>query len=153
MSLIRSNGGLRTRGLFPSTSFVEDFLDSDWPVFRLKDNSDREWMPAANVVEDEKNFLVELAVPGYAKKDIHVEIDNDNLLQITGKKEEDIQEEADNYTRREFSYGSFTRSFQLPETVDDAKIIAKSNDGVLTVELPKKKTALLKKKVKEIKVA
>jgi len=153
MSLIKTNGGLRTRSLFPKTSFLNDFFNSDWPVAEWDNGSNSEWIPAANVKEEEKEFSVELSVPGYTKKDIHVEVDSNNVLRITGEREEEIKEEKDNYTRKEFSYGSFTRSFQLPETINEGNIVAKCKEGVLTVELPKKETAILKRKTKEISIS
>ncbi len=150
MSLIRTSGGLRA---FPRTSFIDDFFNTEWPVFDWDGKLSDSWVPAANVKEGEKEFAVELSVPGYAKKDIHVEVDSNNVLRITGERQEEAREESENYTRREFSYGSFSRSFQLPEAINDDKISAKCKDGVLKVELPKKETAILKEKVKEIEVA
>lgn len=152
MTLVKKNGGLRTRSFFPRASFLDDFFSSDFPAFDLGNGSSSEWIPAANVKEGEKEFSVELSVPGYAKKDIHVEVDNNNALRITGKREDESEEETDSYTRKEFSCGSFTRSFQLPETINEEKIVAKCNNGVLKIELPKMETAILQKKIKEIEI-
>ena len=147
---------LRKRNLFPSSSFFEDFFNPDWAILDLGNDSNgfgSKWMPAANIKEEEKEFVVELSVPGYAKKDIHIDVTENNVLQITGEHEEESKEETDSYTRKEFSRGSFARSFQLPESVNTDKITAKCNEGVLVIQLPKKKTAILKKKVKEIAIA
>lgn len=155
MTLIKTNGGLRSRNLIPRTLLQDDFFNMDWPVFELGSNLDlsSDWIPAANVKEDEKEFIVELSVPGYEKKEIHVEVDNNNVLRISGERKNETKEETKNYTCKEFSYGSFSRSFQLPETVKEDKITAKCKDGVLKVELPKKEAAIINKKVKEIAIA
>ena len=155
MSIIRKNGGSRSRILSPRTSILTDFFDFDWPAadLAISDRTDTDWIPAANVKEGEKDFSVELSVPGYTRKDIHVEVDNNNVLRITGERKEEKKEEKDNYARREFTYGSFARSFQLPETKNETKIAAKCKEGVLTVELPKKEAAILKKTTKEIEIA
>ena len=152
MSLIRKTGGLMPSGIFPETSLIKDFFN-DWSLIDLKNDSSSEWIPSANVKEDEKSFNVELSIPGYSKKEIHVEVDNNNILRITGERKEESKEEIENYSRMEFRYGNFVRSFQLPDTVNEEKISATCNDGILMVTLPKKETAILKKKVKEIAVA
>lgn len=155
MTLIKTNTGLRPRNLFPRTLLQDDFFNLDWPVFDLGNRLDlsSDWIPSANIKEDEKEFIVELSVPGYEKKEIHVEVDSNNMLRISGEHKEESKEESENYTCKEFSYGSFSRSFQLPETVKEDKIAAKCKDGVLRVELPKKEGAIISKKVKEIAVA
>lgn len=152
-TLTKTNGGLRTRSLFPRTLLSDDFFNLAWPAADFfNGNGDTEWMPAANLKEDEKSFTVELSVPGYAKKDISVRVE-DNVLTISGERKEEKEEKKKNYTRQEFSYGSFSRSFELPEAVNDAKISATCTDGVLSVELPKTEVTISKKKVKEIPVA
>ncbi len=155
MSLIRRNRGLGTRSLFPSTLLQDDFFNLDWPFIEMGngDTFSSDFIPAANIREDEKEFIVELSVPGYQKKEIHVEVDNNNCLRINGEREDEYSKETENYTRREFSRGSFSRSFQLPESIKDDKISAKCQDGVLRVELPKKESAIINKKVKEIAIA
>jgi len=157
MSLIRINRAPLTSNLFPKSLFADDLFNSNWPLPLLdwgngSDNG-KEWIPAANIKEGEKEYAVELSVPGYTKKNIHVEVDSNRVLRVTGEREEESKEETEDYTRKEFSYGSFTRSFQLPETVDQDKIGANCKDGVLTLGLPKKKTALKSEKVKEISIA
>jgi HSP20 family protein len=150
MTIIKTNGGLRSRNLIPRTLLQDDFFNMDCPVFELGSNLDlsSDWIPAANVKEDEKEFIVELSVPGYEKKEIHVEVDNNNVLRISGERKNETKEETKNYTCKEFSYGSFSRSFQLPETVKEDKITAKCKDGML-----KKEAAIINKKVKEIAIA
>ncbi len=84
------------------------------------------------------------------KKDIHIDLNND-MLTIEGKKENDQENSADKYTRREFNYWSFKRSFSIPEMVDTDKLSASYKNGVLAIELPKKEEAKAKP-VREIKI-
>jgi HSP20 family protein len=153
-TLTKTNGGLRTRSLFPRTLLSDDFFNLTWPGFDFFNGNgfSDAWMPAANLKEDEKSFTVELSVPGYAKKDISVKVE-DNILTISGERKEETKEKKKNYTRQEFSYGTFSRSFELPETVNDGKISAKCTDGVLLIELPKSEVTVTAKKTKEIPVA
>jgi HSP20 family protein len=154
MTLVKRNGGLGTRNQYPSNFFQDDFFNSELPLFAwAKDYGfNSALIPAANIKEDEKEFLIELSVPGYSKKEIHLEVDN-NLLQITGKREDETMDETENYTRREFSSGSFSRSFQLPESIKEDEITAKCNDGVLSVVLPKKELTSLTSKTNEIAIS
>ncbi|MGI9542674.1 MAG: Hsp20/alpha crystallin family protein [Cyclobacteriaceae bacterium] len=132
----------RTSKFFPEMpSLFSGFFDDDrWNNFglgeRLMSN-----VPAANVIEHDDEFLIELAAPGMEKKDFHVNIENGQLL-ISSEKEETKKEEEENYTRREFSYRSFNRTFQLPDTVNADKIKATYKDGVLQLMLPKKPEAV-----------
>ena len=101
--------------------------------------------PAVNIKENEGNFELELAIPGFKKEDFNIELDNDVLtISSEVKKESDANDE--NYTRREFSFSSFRRSFTLPETVDNGKINANYEDGILKLTLPKREEALPKPK-------
>jgi len=149
--LTRTNGGLRTRSLFPRT-LADDFFAPALDLFE-GERLGYDWMPAANVREDEKNYTVELSVPGYTRNEIKVEVTDDNVLRISGEHKEESKEENENYTRREFSYGNFLRSFELPKSVTEEKIAAKVTDGVLRVVLPKSEMTISKKKTKEIKIA
>ena len=83
-----------------------------------------------------------MAVPGMKKSDFNIEIENQILTISSETRTENEKEDDDsNYTRREFGYASFQRSFTLPESVDDDKIEAKYNEGILNIELPKKEEA------------
>jgi HSP20 family protein len=95
--------------------------------------------PAVNIAESEHSFTIELAVPGLNKKDIEVKIDKD-LLIVSAKKSE-TGEVKDKYTRREFNYFEFERSFLLPETVNSSAITATTENGILTITLSKKEEA------------
>jgi len=95
-------------------------------------------LPAVNIMEDEKRFSLDLAVPGIDKKDLKIEI-NEDVITISSERKDEKEENGDNYKRREFSYSSFCRSFYLPENVNKDKIEANYRDGILTVTLPKEK--------------
>jgi HSP20 family protein len=108
-------------------------------------------LPSTNISEDEKSFKIELAAPGLERKDFKVET-QDGTLTISSEKEKESKEEKENYRRREFSYSSFSRSFQLPENSLPEKIEAKYEEGILRLTLPKKETTETKHR-KEIKVS
>ena len=93
-------------------------------------------MPAVNIKEDEKKFVLDLAVPGIDKKDLQIEI-HEEVITISSENKNESEETHDGFKRREFSYSSFCRSFYLPENVNKDKIEAGYKDGILTVELPK----------------
>ena len=97
--------------------------------------------PAINVIENEKDYKVEVAAPGMTKEDFNIHLGEDNELVITmEKKNETKEEDKENkkYLRREFSYSKFQQAFVLPEDVEKDKISANVTDGVLTIELPKR---------------
>ena len=115
--------------------FFNDFFDNDWMV---KANATA---PAINVIENEKDYKVEVAAPGMTKEDFNIHLGEDNELVITmEKKNETKEEDKENkkYLRREFSYSKFQQAFVLPEDVEKDKISANVTDGVLTIELPKR---------------
>ncbi|MGJ1269906.1 MULTISPECIES: Hsp20/alpha crystallin family protein [Sphingobacterium] len=98
-------------------------------------------VPAVNIKENAESFEVEVAAPGMAKGDFKVTLDG-NLLTISSAKEEQNEEHKDNYTRREFSYQSFQRSFELQkEVVDQDNIQARYENGMLRLTIPKKEEA------------
>ena len=139
MTLVKSNGNKYrlTRRPF----LFNDFFNTDiwnWDNNMLTGTT----IPSVNIQENSDNFLVEMAAPGMKKDDFIVELDG-NLLTISSeKKTESSGDEGDQYARREFSYESFTRSFQLPkDVVDEESIKAKYTDGVLHLTIPKKETA------------
>jgi HSP20 family protein len=107
-------------------------------------------VPAVNVIEDEKAYRIELAAPGVSRKDFHLELEND-VLTISTENKETKKDQQTNYLRREFSYQSFKRSFQLPETIDQEGIQANHESGILTVSLPKREE-VVQKAPKQIEV-
>ena len=102
-------------------------------------------IPAVNVRETDKNFEIEVAAPGYDKNDFKVEMDS-GLLTISVQKEEEKKEKENNYTRREFGYSSFSRSFNLPQNVSEEDINAKYEGGILKLTIAKKGEAGGKRK-------
>jgi HSP20 family protein len=103
--------------------------------------------PAVDVYEDEHNVTLKIEVPGIDEKDIDVRIEN-NVLTVHGERKFEKEEKEENYRRIERQYGSFTRSFTLPNTVDSEKVNANYEKGVLKITLAKKAEA----KPKQIKV-
>lgn len=99
--------------------------------------------PAVNVTEEKDKYKIEVAAPGLKKKDFNVNLE-DNILTISSEKEDKDEEKDKNYMRKEFHYSSFSRSFTLPENVKAEEINATHNDGVLTVEVPKKEATKAK---------
>jgi len=125
---------------FPT--LFNDFFDTDFWMTNRKNNVTA---PTVNVIDEEKEYKVEVAAPGMTKEDFQIKIDQDNNLVIslekkTETKEGDCKCEKKNhkYLRREFSYSKFQQAFTLPEDVEKDKISAKMNDGVLTIDIPKK---------------
>lgn len=100
--------------------------------------------PSVNIIEEDEAFEVKLAAPGLKKEDFEIKIDKDQLLVKVSQeevKDEGSEEAGPTYRRREFDYGSFSRSFHLPETIDTEAIKATYTDGVLTITLNKKEEA------------
>ena len=116
------------RPFYMGSIFDDDFF----PVMPSRSNS----MPAVNIKEDEKRYVLDLAIPGIDKKELKIDIDED-VLTISSESKHESEEDTDGYKRKEFSYSSFCRSFQIPENVNKEKIEAGYKDGILSVELPK----------------
>ncbi len=98
-------------------------------------------LPAVNIKEDKDGFEVEMSAPGFEKGDFKIELNNSLLTISSEKKIENETKEGQHFTRKEFSYQSFSRSFTLPETVEGEKIAAKYENGILSVSIPKKEEA------------
>lgn len=108
------------------------FDDNFFPVVQQRSTS----MPAVNIREDEKKYILDLAVPGIDKKDLKIEI-NEDVVTVSSENKNEKEETYDGFKRKEFSYTSFCRSFYLPDNVNKEKIEATYKDGILTVNLPK----------------
>ena len=122
----------------------------DWNLSNF--SSTNTSLPAVNVKETDDEFNIEVAAPGMTKKDFNIHFHN-NVLTISSEKEDEKKEENGKYSRREFSYQSFQRSFTVAEnTVDSDKITAKYTDGILTITLPKREE-VRPKPLKEIKIS
>lgn len=150
MSLVKRN---RSNDWFPSFSgMFDDFFNrslSNWNNGNF--SATQTTLPSVNVKETDENYEVELAAPGMDKNDFHVTLDG-NLLTISSEKQAGNEEKDERYTRREFSYQSFQRSFELPkDVVDEENIQAKYENGVLRLTIPKKEAAK-KKAPKRIEI-
>lgn len=144
MSLIK----WRDRTLPTTNMFFDNFFRDDdnlFPSFYRERT-----VPAVNVSEDDKFFKVELAAPGMVRDDFHVSIER-NMLLIKSEKEEEKEEEGKTWTRKEYNYTAFERSFWMPENVLPEKISATYREGILTVVLPKKEVEVKKTKAIEVK--
>ncbi len=108
-------------------------------------------IPAVNIAENRDEFKVTVAAPGLKKDDFTIDVE-DNMLTISSEKEENKEQKEAHYTRKEYSYSSFNRNFSLPEMVNQGKIEASYQDGVLTVVLPKKEEAKKQSVSKHISV-
>ena len=117
MTLIRRN---QSQPVF--TNFFDDFLNKEWSDWGLKNYSrTNTTIPSVNISENDENFLIEVAAPGLDKSDFSIEV-NQGTLKISSEIKSENQDKEERYTRREFSYQSFCRSFSLPLTVDSDKI-------------------------------
>jgi HSP20 family protein len=142
MSLIKRNNPMW--GFSPVLS---DFFEPD--EFAFNRFWKKEWTPAVNILEDDKQFEIEFAAPGMRKEDFKVKIEN-NVLNVSAEHKEEKEERKKKYTRQEYSYNSFSRSFTLPENVREDDVKASYQDGVLRLNIAKK--ALTVSKAKEITV-
>jgi len=113
--------------------YMPNIFDEDlFPVVTNRTSS----MPAVNIRENDKNYVLDLAIPGIDKKDLKIDI-NEDVLTISSETKNESEESSDGYKRKEFSYSSFCRSFYVPENVTREKIEANYKDGILSVALPK----------------
>ena len=140
-NLVKSN-----KGVAPWRDFfnIDNFFDHNWMSKWERD------FPAVNIAENEKNYSVEVVAPGFKKEDFKLKVDDDILTISAEAKSEKAEGNRKEYTRREYSYSSFTRSFHLPDNVKDDSIAATYKDGILNLELPKSKSQV--KATKEIAV-
>ena len=147
-----SNLAKQNRSFWPK--MVQDFFGTEIPF----DWDEKFWfpeksveVPSTNVIENEKEFKLEMSAPGFDKKDFKVDV-HDGVLSISAERKNEKEEKNENYRKKEFSYSSIRRSFALPEQVMEEGIDAKYDNGILRLLLPKKLTASGKTK-KEITVA
>ncbi len=121
---------------WPEAGLLASFFD-DFPFGRTLD---REVVPAVDILEKDGNLILRAELPGMNEKDIALKLDG-NVLTLSGEKKFENEEKSDNYRKIERSYGSFSRSFTLPETADREKVSADYKNGVLTVTVPLKAEA------------
>jgi len=138
MSLIRWSPRNDLTGL----DLFDNFFTPD--VFGKPVSFDNQnWLPNTDVVEENDKYLVKVELPGLDKKDVDIKVE-DNILSISGERKEEKEEKDTRYHRVERRYGSFVRSFRLPETVNQNAIEASFKNGVLTVQIPKSEKAIPK---------
>ena len=134
MSLVKFSNQFPT---FFDHLFANDVLDWSNKNYSTTNTT----LPSVNIKETEGSFDVEMVAPGFEKGDFNIDLNNKVLTISSEKKEEKEEKDGEKYTRQEFSYQSFSRSFTLPETADDEKISAKYENGILSVSIPKKEEA------------
>jgi HSP20 family protein len=127
------------------TSTFNDFFEpwSEW--FQDGFAGRQLTLPKVNITENTTHYNLELAAPGLHKKDFKIDV-NGNILTVSGHKEENKEEEKDQVTRQEYNYSSFSRSFTLPDEVEQDKIDANYDSGILKLVLPKNEKAAKKTK-------
>jgi len=129
------------RPMYWKSIFDDDFM----PSFNSTGNHN---LPAVNIRENDSNYFVELAVPGLRKDQIRIEV-KDDLLTISSEIKNEKEVENEGFTRKEFNYSTFCRSFNLPEGTDSEKISANYKDGILSVSIPREeKKAELSREIK-----
>lgn len=129
---------VRTGDLMPS---VFDDLFKPWNNWFDKNNGGSIWgnmltVPAVNITENNEEFKISLAVPGMKKEDFAIDMEGD-MLTISAETKEETEEKDKKYTRKEFSFSSFSRSFTIPQGIKTDKIDARYEEGVLQLKLPK----------------
>lgn len=155
MSLVRFKNRRPWGNLVTSDFFeMDDFFDNR--LWNRVLSNDRFWNgknmePALNIKEMDDHFEIELAAPGFSKKDFKITMD-DGMLVISAEKSSEKEKKEDNFTRKEFSYNSFSRSLELPDTIKDESVKAAYRDGILSFRLNKKEAAQ-KPKPKVIEVS
>ena len=125
---------------------MQNFLGRGVPFF-----SSGNQVPAVNITESEKDYHLEVAAPGLQKNDIKIDLDKD-FLSISCEKENRTKINKKDYTRREFNYQNFQRSFTLPENARKSEISAEFNNGVLNITIPKLKPAKKPQRIKHINI-
>jgi HSP20 family protein len=129
-------------------SQIERMFEETWPRTQTGDTALSAWAPNVDIHETPDALVLEADLPGIEGKDLDVRVE-DNMLTIRGERKFEAKVSEEDYLRLERAYGTFSRSFSLPHTVDAEKVDAEYKNGVLTVRLPKREEA----KPKQVKVA
>lgn len=141
-NLMKRNAGAPAANRSIFTDFFTDvdrFFDND--LFLMPMHLKRQMegnIPAVNILDKEKEYLIEVAAPGMKKEDFNIDME-ENRLTISSHRENEKTEEKDNYRRREYNFSSFSRSMTLPQNVDPENIKANYKDGILRLNVPKVK--------------
>lgn len=136
--------------LMRRNSLFDDFFTKD--LFDFDSQKSSTTLPSVNVKESDNAFEIEFAAPGMKKENFKINLEG-NQLEISAEDKSDVQDTSSDgrYTRREFNYSSFRRSFTIPESVDQENIEASYTDGILKVVVPKKEVTVHKAKAIEVK--
>jgi HSP20 family protein len=156
----RRKFGNKKKEVFMATvkSGIPGLFNDRWltDLFNTERLYDPHWLkrvqevPAVNVVETEKDFEIRMAAPGLKKEDFKITVEND-LLTVAVEKESESEERESTYTRQEFSYTRFVRSFSLPDNVQAEQVKARYENGILSLSLPKETPARAQPKSIEVK--
>jgi HSP20 family protein len=144
MNLIRYNSGLNDYAPTSFSNLIDRFFND---TMTRKGGSAYSFVPRVDIVEEDKAFEVHVAVPGMNKDDFKIDL-NDNYLTISGERKLNREKKEDNFYSMETQYGTFSRSFTLPENVDANQISAKYVNGILEVTIPKDEKKALKTTIK-----
>ena len=140
-NLTRRNQGLSSQsrsGFGDFFSDIDRFFNNDFFLMPMQMRRQMESsVPAVNIRDKEKEYLIEVAAPGMKKEDFNIDMEQ-GMLTISSQKEEEKSEDNDNFRRREYNYSSFSRSFSLPDNVKPEDIKARYEDGVLKLTVPKR---------------
>jgi HSP20 family protein len=142
MDTLEKKPARRSFGLTPWSRPLDRFFRNDFLDFWEGDRF-VETIPSINITEGKKEFSIDVAAPGLKKEDFNIDVEG-NLLTISSKKETETEsngKETGGYTRKEYSYSSFSRTVSLPEQADNNGITAKYSDGILNITIPKKADA------------
>jgi len=120
-----------------------------WPRVSLEGNGEKKWAPSANISETEKEYTIRAELPAVKKEDVQVTLD-DGIITIKGERKQEKEDKNEKFHRIESFYGTFERSFSVPENVKADAIRCESKEGVLTVHIPK--AEIVKQKPKQIAV-
>lgn len=136
MTLVKFANGHKNNGLNPLfTDVFDSILNDTFLSDKLTTKT-----PAVNIAESENDFQIELAAPGLSKEDFKISVEK-NILTVSAEKKAEAEVSDKKYSKKEFSYNAFIRTFTLPETVDYAKIDAAYTDGILKLNIAKKEEA------------
>jgi len=145
MSIVRYNSALNDYVPTSFSNLIDRFFNES--VTRSGGSVYGAFVPKVDVIENEKDYEIHVAVPGVNKEDFKIDL-NDNYLTISGERKLNKEKNEKNFHSIETQYGTFTRSFSLPENVDVNNIKAKYENGILEVTIPKDEKKVLKASIK-----
>ena len=125
-----------TTGLFPSRGLWKNFFDNDAFAGKYMDKFWDTAAPAMNIAESDKEYTLDVVVPGFSKDDIQIDVEND-MLTISAEAKKESSEDNKEYSRKEYNFSSFRHTFRLPDNVKDDSITAEYKEGVLKMHIPK----------------